>query len=398
MRECPNCNSLIEQDLYTCPECQTVDYGWADHCETLQNTAKRKYHRKTIFAEQLKVHSISFNKEYKIRLSAFSDSGELGFHLSRIKQLLEASEVSKLKVILNAASWGYDWDYGYDWDPERDTYLPPSLPLPAIVEVSRFLQALLNLNSSKLEINLVLPPKAHNATTFINETGLLLIPSISSITYTDHALEPAFRQGCDDVLIPMIPINSSTQGQLSAAFHKGFDKLANAGNFKLQHRSALRRVIMEAGENADIWGGGGWVCCFLRQEKRGTRGFGHQQKYFVPAQHTHLFLHVFSIGPSLAETINETHEWDAAERVATGNSARLSGGGRGMPTILDTIIQSTWGTVSISSGNYTRIITPDGLTREYHSAGTDYLPGVHLCAIIPLAVIADIQSNLTVLA
>ena len=82
MRECPNCNSLIEQDEYACPDCQTVDYGWADHCETLQNTSKRKYHRKTIFAELLKAHSSSFNEEYKIRLSAFSDSGELGFHLN----------------------------------------------------------------------------------------------------------------------------------------------------------------------------------------------------------------------------------------------------------------------------------------------------------------------------
>jgi hypothetical protein len=139
MRICPNCDSLIEEDSYTCPECDAVDHGWADHCKTLNDNAKRRFHRKTIFAKQLEAHSSPSSKEHKIRLSAFSDSGELGFHLSQIKQLLATDKFSSLKVVLNAASWGYDWDYAYDPDPERDVYLPPSLPLPALVEVSRFL-------------------------------------------------------------------------------------------------------------------------------------------------------------------------------------------------------------------------------------------------------------------
>lgn len=397
MRECPNCDSLIDEYSFVCPDCHTHDCGWADHFTNVNDNALR-FHRKTIFEKQLSAHSSVSVKEYKIQLSAFSDSGELGFHLSRIKQLLEASKLSKLNVILNAASWGYEWDYAYDPNPERDMYLPPSLPLPAMVEVSRFLRALLNLNSPNLETHLILPPKAHAATTFINKTGLLSVHANLKTTYTNHAIEPAFPPGCDDVLIPLIAIGSDTNGQLSTSFHTGFNRLADAGFVKHKHRSPLRQVVMEAAENADIWGGGGWVCCFLRQENRGVGRFGHQEKHFVPAQHTHLFLHVFSIGPSLAETINEANEWDAAASVATGNSARLSGGGRGMPMILNTIIQSTWGTVSISSGNYTRIITPDGLTREYHSAGTDYLPGMHLCAIIPLAVVADIHSTLTIQA
>lgn len=395
MRKCPICDLLIGEDLYVCPNCNTFDYGWADHYETLNKNAKGKFHRKTIYAEQLKGHSSSSSEEYKIRLSAFSDSGELGFHLSRIKQLLATNKYDKVKIILNAASWGYDWDYAYDWDPERDIYLPPSLPLPALVGVSQFIHALLNLSSSKLEMHLILPPQAHPATAFINETGLFSVLPNPQITYASHALEPAYRQGCDDVLIPLTPIGPDTDGQLSVSFHEGFDRLADAGYFERQHRSSIRRVIMEAAENAAIWGGTGWVCCFLRQEKRGAGRFGHQQKFFIPAQHTHLFLHVFSIGPSLAKTTGEANEWDAADIVALGRSSRLSGGGRGMPTILNTVIQSTWGTVSISSGGYTRVITPDGLTREYYSAGIDYLPGVHLCAVIPLAVIADVQSALT---
>ena len=100
----------------------------------------------------------------------------------------------------------------------------------------------------------------------------------------------------------------------------------------------------------------------------------------------------------MAKTTGEANEWGAAEIVASGRSARLSGGGRGMPSILDTIVQTAQGTVAMYTGGYTRITTPDGLTREYHSAGIDYLPGVHLCAIVPLAVISDVQSMLTVQA
>jgi hypothetical protein len=153
---------------------------------------------------------------------------------------------------------------------------------------------------------------------------------------------------------------------------------------------------MEAAENADNWGGGGWICCFLRQEKLGsTEGkFGNPINNFIPAQHTHFFVHVFSAGSSLAQVMKLDHEWDAADLIAQGNSSRGSHGGRGFPAILNTVINSSWGTISISSANYNRIITPDGLTREYYSAGTDYLPGMHLCAVIPLKIISNIEETI----
>jgi hypothetical protein len=102
-------------------------------------------------------------------------------------------------------------------------------------------------------------------------------------------------------------------------------------------------------------------------------------------------LHVFSVGATLAETTNKGSEWEAATAVADGYSGRLTGGGRGMPYILKTITESAIGTAYVCSGNCTCIITPDGLVREYLSAGSEYLPGVHLCAVIPLAVIAELK-------
>ncbi|MBC7876109.1 MAG: hypothetical protein H7Y59_02975 [Anaerolineales bacterium] len=337
------------------------------------------------------------NQQYKIRLSAFSDSGELGYHLSRIEPLLSVNKTRKIEIVLNASSWAYDWDYASDWDPERDIYLPPSLPLPSLVEVSRFIYALSSLSDTQINIQLILPPQNHAATRFIEKTRLFSLIKSPNLSYSTNPTEPTHQQGCDDVLIPLTFIGSNTDGQLTAEFHSNFDRLADAGYFEKEHRSAIRRVIMEAAENADNWGGGGWVCCFLRQEKRGTSSsFGNIEDNFIPAQHTHLFLHVFSIKSGLARAMGQENEWDATDLITNGISARQTSGGRGFPSIINTVINSALGTVSISSGKYNRIITPDGLKREYHSAGTDYLPGVHLCAVMPLAIISNIEEALRV--
>src|SRR5687768_15176037 len=148
MRKCPNCDTWIMQDLDTCPECQTTDVGWVEHCRSLKNN----YHRNTIFQEQVMANQNILYQEYKIRLSAFSDSGELGYHLSRIEQVLSLNNTGKVAVILDASRWSYDWDYAADEEPELEIYLPPSLPLPAMVEVSRFMHALSRLDNSQFSI------------------------------------------------------------------------------------------------------------------------------------------------------------------------------------------------------------------------------------------------------
>jgi hypothetical protein len=396
MRRCRNCGELTPQDSSVCMHCLYPDEAWKENIERVIKEGKARSLRKPKGTVQLSfLGSVSAAEQlkYTVRLSALSDSSELGFHLRRITQLSKDNPHQPIEVTCNGASWGYDWDYACDFDPERDVYLPPGLPIPSLVEVSRFIYALLSMNTSNLSVRIVLPPCTHAATEFIKETRLFSAIPPSMVTYTIHAIDGTSKPGCDDVFIPLSPIGLETSGQLPAEFYGNFEKLANAGYFKPEHRSSLRRIIMEAAENADIWGGGGRIACFLRQEKRGTGRFGHQDRRFSPARETHLFLHVFSIGPSLADTTRKESEWEAAIAVAKGFSTRSSGGGNGMPGILKTITETAIGTVFISSGNYTRIITPDGLVREFLSAGTDYLPGVHLCAVIPLAVISRIQPD-----
>jgi hypothetical protein len=394
MRRCANCAELTPQDSPVCCNCLYTDLGWAQHIERLLRQGKGRALRRSksdiqlTFLEQFTADE---PLRYTVRLSAFSDSGELGFHLQRITELVQANPHRPIEVICNGASWGYEWDYASDFDPERDQYLPPSLPIPSLVEVSRFIHTVLSRNDDLITIKMVLPPETHASTKFVKKTGLFSALPPQMISYADHALDQTFLPGSDDIFIPLCPVGPDTGGQLSSQFHQGFNRLADAGYFKHEHRSSLRRMIMEAAENADVWGGGGWIACFLRQEKRGAGRFGHQNSTFSPARETHLFLHVFSIGATLAETTHKRSEWEAAMAVADGYSGRLTGGGKGMPYILKTITESAVGTAYICSGNYTCIITPDGLVREYLSAGSEYLPGVHLCAVIPLAIIAELQ-------
>lgn len=392
MRRCPNCESLIPYEASICPECLATDFGWLDFQQTLSHRLVHMHGRKHLYHQKLRALKRSSEpEEYLVRISPFSESAELGFHLYRIKQFCRVHPEQELHIICDGAAWGYAWDYAADSDPQRDFYLPPSLPLPSLVEVSRFILALEAMKKPNLKIRLILPPPTHAATKFIEETRLISMLSTEAVTHASYAMKSTRLQGCDDVLVPLNSVGSATNGQLAKDFHERFNRLAAAGKFERRNRTALRQVVMEAAENADIWGGGGWVVCFLRQEKRGAKRFGHRSTTFSPARETHLFIHVFSIGYSLADTLDYDTEWEAVQAVTSGKSSRTSGGGRGLPSILHIVTQEALGTVCIVTGNYTHIVTPDGIVRAFHSAGSDYLPGVHISAIVPLAVISQLD-------
>jgi hypothetical protein len=397
MRRCKCCGELTVHDEPSCCHCAYLDAGWG---ETLRTNGRRSVRntRSTHSSQQLALHPSGATADwepvhYAVNLSAFSDSGELGFHLKLIKALLAAEHERDIIITLNGSGLGYEWDYAYDFDPARDFYLPPSLPLPSLIEVARFARILTQIGeqNSNLRVVVVLPPEKHAATQLIAKAGI--IPNIAAfqIGYAEYPSAPSNEPGCDDVLVPLTAVDASSYGQLAQGFHSAFDKLVKAGRVEEQHRSALRMIVMEAAENADSWGGGrGWAACFLRQETRGTGRWGAKERSFTPARDSHLFIHVFSIGPTLAESTGHTTEWEAAVAISVGQSARPTGGGTGMPNILQTVTERALGTVFLNSGNYIRIVSPDGIVREHVSRGSAYLPGVHLCALVPLAVVSGI--------
>jgi len=404
MRRCANCDEWITHDSATCIHCGYADSLWQEHLVSVEKyTGSSRAPRLPLIIDQIAMqtnsfpgvfaHKITSRPSYRIPLSPFSDSQELGFHLGQIEEWLADNGSQYVQVVLDASCWEYSWEYGSDYDQERDQFLPPNLPLLGLVEVARFLRVLDKPRYNKAKVDLVLPPRRHAAARFLTQSGLFSGLQRVSIRHIDRVgsasrLPPA----CDDVLVPLTSVGPETKGQLSSEFHQRFDNLAVAGRIRAEFRSPLRLVIGEAAENADTWGGGrGWVACFLRQESRGTRRFGHQDAAFNPTRETHLLLHVISVGPSLAASLDLESEQDATDAVMIGFSTQ-PGGGNGMPAILRTITRSAAGTVYLSTGDYTRIISPDGMIREYRSAGSPYLPGVHLCGIVPLAVVSDWQS------
>lgn len=398
MRTCPNCTNLTAHDAAVCSTCLYHDDAWASQIVQIaqQGNARRLRHEAGIPLPLFTEHKRLEPYVYTVRLSAYSDSSDLGFHYERIKKLLYQQLGKTVVVRCDGSSWAYDWDYAGVYDPQHDLYLPPSLPLPALIEATRFIHALRALHSSDLQIEMLLPEKEHAATRFIEEAELFA--AATDVSYLEQDLGLTHREGGDDVFIPLTAVGPGTDGQLPARFHEGFTRLAAAGLIQQKQRSDLRRVVMEAAENADIWGEAGWVACFLRQEKRGRAGFGHRKVSFDPARVTHLFLHVFTVGPSLAEVTGIDTEWNAAAAVLQSYSVRTSGGGSGFPVILKTVNTASQGTLFVRTGNYTRIHTPDGLAREFRTSGTDYLPGVHLAAVIPLVAVSDIARAGTAVA
>lgn len=392
MRKCVCCDNWTYHDDPTCQHCSYMDAGWA---EAIYGSKKPRSTNKITQPHSLLASAVVDEYEsevfqYRLKLSSFSDTVELGFHLSRIGTLHESSPDIQLDVTIDASSLAYDWDYSYDFDQERDVYLPPSVPLLSLVEAARF-SKILNQKQG-INLKLILPPKNHAITSFLLQTELF---SQTSTYFSQDQHDPLHSPGCEDVLIPLTYIGATTSGQLSSRFHTYFNSLSDAGLVKECYRPVIRNVVMEAAENADAWGGQGWITCFLRQEKRGKAKWGHNNDLgdFDPTRETHLFIHVFSIGSTLAQSTGFDTEWDAADHVTNGFSTRSLYGGNGIPNILRTVTQNSMGTVFMISGPYTRIISPDGLVREFMTAGSKFLPGFHLGTVIPLAVISDFNKD-----
>lgn len=395
MRRCPCCGEFTSHDEFVCHHCQYGDIGWADNLISSHHrsgTGKRKSQPTQQLSLQFGGASLPASVEYpEILVSPMGDTGEFGFHLARIQTLKARNPNHIVRVYLNFCEWAYCWDYGDETDPNLDVYLPPNVPIPAIVEVARLIHTLRSYED--IGIRITLPHKGHPVSQFLLESGVFSAIPVSSLAFPNHPLNNHGNPGCDNVLVPLTYIGTETQGQLSTEFHVRFNELLFAGVVQSSYRFPLRDIVMEAAANADQYGGGGWVIAFLRQEKRGAQNFGHRnQMNFSAVAETHLYLHVFSIGSTLAETTGLPSEWEAANAVVEGYSTRQSGGGLGMPRIVEFVTATTQGTVYISSGGYSRLITPDGLAREFSSAGSLYLPGVHLCAVIPLAVISEIPA------
>ena len=376
----------------TCPYCFYKDIAWESNLTRFQNKcilgADAMIHDNPL-PYNLRKESIS-SEPYIIRISSFTDAGELGFHLRRIRETCDISP--RVDTVLDLNRLQYDWDYGAHYDEETDLFLPPSIGILALVEVRRFIEAIHISLGEKVNLTAKLPDRAHPVCALTEESGIVDGIIKTHTSCDGNLLTINSFEGCQDVLVPVTVVGPETRGQLSGAFYQRFERLAQAGLISDTYRSAIRRVIMEVVENGEIYGKQCWVTCFLRQEKRTPRKKIHEKRLghdFLPWLHTHLFINVFTIGPTLRETTGHSTEWEAAQAILRGFSSRPDGG-TGIERVMSTVIRSAEGSLSINSGNYSCIMLPDGLIREHTSAGNDYLPGVHFCMLVPLATVLDI--------
>lgn len=390
MRRCAGCGEPTDYFEAECRVCHYVDTAW-DEAVSEPGTLNI-----VEAAKQLPLPSTAptSSRVVVIPVSSFSDSAELAYELSRVHIIAkEAVGHGGLEIRFDFTQLGFDWEaVGVG---EEHEFIPGSIGILAVTEACRALQFALQ-TWRRLKVSALLPPEGHPASMLLQEAGVLSALPRSNILWGQGGL-PRLANRLDlETIVPFTGVGIATYGQLSDLFHTRFDVIADRGTIGKEYRSPLRQVVMDLAENAAQYGNGGYVGCFLRQEKgraAGTKGRADMLA-FNPRRHSHLFVNCFTLGPSLSEVTGHASEWAAAQAVLGGGfTSRATGGGSGMETIMRTVVDSATGTVYLNSRNYVRVVSPNGLVHEYTLGGDQYLPGVHICLLIPLAIVAQLHQR-----
>ena len=396
MRRCPGCGELTEYFDAECLHCRYLDSVWA---EAVLNGSKQMAERVAPHPlEALRRPSMQLNPSLPrvvvIPVSSFSDSSELAFELAHVDAgATEKTSQGALEVRFDFTQLGFDWEsVGAG---EEHEFIPGSIGVLALTEACRAVHLACQTWGSA-RVTAILPPRGHPASELIREAGVLSDLPEANILWRPGASPSSMWdvEGLNlETIVPFTGIGTATNGQLSDLFHFRFDALSARGSIGREFRSPLRQVVMDLAENAAEYGEGGYIGCFLRQEKGRAAGIKGRAGSFLfdPRRHTHLFINCFTLGPSLSAVTGHTSEWSAAQAVLGGGfTSRAQGGGNGMETVMSTVVERAAGTVYLNSKNYVRVVLPNGIVHEYMLGGELYLPGVHICSLIPLAVVAQL--------
>ncbi len=398
MRRCPGCGELTDYFDSECWSCRYIDPAWV---EVVMNGRKQTntfdhIHSPEASGRPPEQPSKCSPRLVVIPISSFSDSSELA-DVYTAKAGTFGTE--PLEIRFDFRQLGFDWEASTEG--EEHEFIPGSIGVLALTEARRAMRLACQTWGST-RVTALLPPQGHPVSELLREAGMLSdIPSINvknmQCWKKETRSSPFDARTIDlETIVPFTKIGPATNGQLSDLFYIRFDAMSARGAIGREFCSPLRQVVMNLAENAADYGRGGYIGCFLRQEKGRTAGlkgrFGGSN-LFDPRKHTHLFINCFTLGPSLSEVTDHPNEWSAAEAVLGGGfTSRINGGGSGMETIMRTVVEGATGTVYLNSKNYVRVITPDGIVREYNLGGDLYLPGVHICTLIPLAVVAQLYA------
>ena len=400
MRRCPGCGELTDCFDSECWSCRYMDPAWGEVLLSGRKQTNDSDHVHSLEVSRTPPEQPDrwLSRVVVIPISSFSDSSELAYELAGVHKAT-AGMLGKepLEIRFDFTQLGFDWEASTE--SEEHEFIPGSIGVLALTEARRAMQ-LACQTWGFTRVTALLPPLGHPVSELLQEAGMLSeLPSINVKNMQCWTQEtnsaPSYARAIDlETIVPFTGIGTATNGQLSDLFHFRFDALSARGAIGREFRSPLRQVVMNLAENAADYGHGGFIGCFLRQEKgksAGTKGRLVGSNLFDPRKHTHLFINCFTLGPSLSEVTGYANEWLAAGAVlGEGFTSRANGGGSGMETIMRTVVERATGTVYLNSKNYVRVISPDGIVRENTLGGDLYLPGVHICALIPLAVVAQL--------
>lgn len=396
LRRCPNCEEYASDHDALCISCQYTDPAWQELLSRrlrldIQPPAQPTEVKGFTFAPMRKFESPLHL--FTVPISSFTDSAELAYELHKLEDLSnQGIDPKRIDLRFDFTPMLFDWES--TGNEEEFDFIPGRIGMLALTDACRAI-CTAKLKFPETRISALFPPTSHP----FNELLKAVIPN--SLIHEFHYLNSIATEqigsvdsvGLDlEIVVPYTQVGPSTSGQLSNTFHHQYDILAEKGSIGNDYRSPIRQVIMGLAENGSEYGNGGYIGCFLRQEKGKPTSIGKRTDDFPfePRQHTHLFINCFTLGKSLAEVTKHAHEWESAQAVLGGFTSRVDGGGSGMQNVMQTVIESAKGSVFVNSKNYVRLVLPNGMVHEYTQGGDLYLPGVHFCLVIPLAVVSEL--------
>jgi hypothetical protein len=246
-RRCPNCDEFLPHNNVECPHCYYVDVAWQDNLSNFHRGSGRLFGSPTescSFGISPPEAGQSFSHlpppatstNYRVRLSAFSESGDLGFHL---RQIMEKSKSAPVAVTFDFRQMEHDWDYSGDYEQDTDIFLPPSVGLLSLIEVRRTMEALADFCRDRVSLHAHLPHPSHPVTKLIEASNLLTSVSMENRIWNSRTFSGSPFERLEDVLVPVTLAGPENRGQLPEQFYCRFDQLVQIGKISQEYRGPI---------------------------------------------------------------------------------------------------------------------------------------------------------------
>lgn len=405
MRKCPACDEPNDHNTVTCAFCGYRDIGWES---TLRLARLGGWHLTRRISSSVAEEHIGArapiapdNVEHTIPVTSFTEAGEYAHELRLFEHTiaweanLDAPYVTPLplkryRLTFDFRPVAHDFDSSVSIDDYSGDVLPASVGIVALSDARRAIEVAQGRYRGAVNIAALLPPSSHPVTHFLQEANL--IPDGVCVELQPTLTTTAVPFGALETIVPAYEV---VQSQLPNSTFSRLDELVAAGRISGEYRRHLRHAVMEIADNGFRHGNGRCtIAVFLRNESATrTDASVHLPLTADDARKVHLFVLCYTIGPTLADTLNVADDREAVAQIMSRDiSSSLGGGlGLGLGGALCKARDKAEGTIMVSSGRYTRVDMPNRMVREWTAEAGSVLPGVSTCLLVPLAKVAALS-------